>query len=187
MSLWILAVLAGLGVSQEPPADRVLFDFDPKAAVWQSVDDRVMGGVSLSKMTIDADGIATFAGTVSLENNGGFCSVRSGAIPGGLKGAGAIKLRLKPDGKTYTVNLRTGERAFGSFAYRARLEGLKAGEWTEVEVPFSRFEPVSFGRRVPNAPALEPSKVTSLSLQVGDKQTGPFALQIDWIRAIPSP
>ena len=55
-----------------------LFDFDSADAVsgWFSVDDRVMGGVSVSQMRYAGDGVARFSGDMSLENNGGFASVR---------------------------------------------------------------------------------------------------------------
>ena len=43
---------------------------------WPSIDDTVMGGRSASEMRIDA-GTAAFTGNVSLENGGGFASVRS--------------------------------------------------------------------------------------------------------------
>ena len=56
-----------------------LFDFsDPRAAeAWRAIDDRVMGGVSRSRLRHDRAGHAVFEGDVSLERNGGFASVRS--------------------------------------------------------------------------------------------------------------
>ncbi len=39
---------------------------------WRIVDDRVMGGRSRGKMAISADGILSFSGNLSLENNGDF-------------------------------------------------------------------------------------------------------------------
>ncbi len=43
---------------------------------WRIVNDGVMGGLSSSKATIKDDKII-FSGNVSLENNGGFASLRS--------------------------------------------------------------------------------------------------------------
>jgi NADH dehydrogenase [ubiquinone] 1 alpha subcomplex assembly factor 1 len=56
-----------------------LFDFsDPRAAdAWRGIDDRVMGGVSRSRLRYDRAGHAVFEGEVSLAQNGGFASVRS--------------------------------------------------------------------------------------------------------------
>ena len=41
-------------------------------ALWQPINDQVMGGLSSSGFRLDAAGWAVFEGTVSLQNNGGF-------------------------------------------------------------------------------------------------------------------
>ena len=43
---------------------------------WASQDDRVMGGISVSTMVASGDD-AIFSGTLRLESNGGFTSVRT--------------------------------------------------------------------------------------------------------------
>ena len=67
-------------VAEEQP--RTLFDFSkPDAAqAWQPVNDGVMGGVSDGRFKITDQGTMEFFGTLSLENNGGFASVRSAAV-----------------------------------------------------------------------------------------------------------
>ena len=61
---------------------NVLFDFSaPTAAdAWSAIDDRVMGGVSRSRLRHDTAGHAVFEGEVSLAQNGGFASVRSSPV-----------------------------------------------------------------------------------------------------------
>ena len=44
---------------------------------WIIVNDSVMGGLSKSKVTFTENGLV-FKGTLSLQNNGGFASIRSG-------------------------------------------------------------------------------------------------------------
>jgi hypothetical protein len=44
---------------------------------WRIVNDVVMGGISKSEFVILDNAIAVFRGTLSLENNGGFASVRT--------------------------------------------------------------------------------------------------------------
>ena len=48
-------------------------ELDP--APWQSINDGVMGGVSSGTMTVSPNGLV-LEGELSLENNGGFASVR---------------------------------------------------------------------------------------------------------------
>ena len=68
----------------QPDITLVLFDFSDPAPVdaWAAIDDRVMGGISRSRLRHDRAGHAVFEGTVCLERNGGFASVRSS--PGAL-------------------------------------------------------------------------------------------------------
>ena len=58
-----------------------LFDFTGAegAKDWQTVNDGVMGGVSEGKFKITDKKTLEFFGTLSLENNGGFASVRTKA------------------------------------------------------------------------------------------------------------
>ena len=71
--------------SREMKETMLITNFGPDANPWRNVDDVVMGGVSSSSMRIE-EGVAVFKGEVSLENNGGFASVRSGVLSRGLDG-----------------------------------------------------------------------------------------------------
>jgi len=57
---------------------KSIFDFNKNSKIndWITVDDNVMGGKSSSTFEINSDGHGVFKGSISLENNGGFCSVR---------------------------------------------------------------------------------------------------------------
>jgi hypothetical protein len=57
----------------------VLFSFDPSASEgrWFNVNNSVMGGVSIGNWDVSPNRILAFHGTLSLENNGGFATVRS--------------------------------------------------------------------------------------------------------------
>ena len=78
-----------------PRAPFVLFDFSDPAAVaeWAPIDDRVMGGVSHSRLRHDPAGHAVFEGQVSLDRGGGFASVRCRPGARGRPGAACC---LKP-------------------------------------------------------------------------------------------
>lgn len=74
-----ISALILLALSSQVATDERLFGFDsPDAAQqWQAVNDGVMGGISDGRFRITADQTMEFFGTLSLENNGGFASVRS--------------------------------------------------------------------------------------------------------------
>ena len=88
---------------------------------WRVVDDGVMGGLSQGKREIGKDGILRFFGTLSLENNGGFSSLRTGTVKLDLSGAEGVMLRVKGDGRTYQVRLSTDAE------YRGREMSFQAG------------------------------------------------------------
>jgi len=166
-------------MTRRPP--HVLLDFDDPAEVgWFSpVDDAVMGGVSSSRLVQAAPGIAAFEGRVSLENNGGFASVRSQPRDWGMAGAVVLVLRLRGDGKRYRVNLRTPNTP-GAFRFEAPLD-LPAGEWREVEVPIATLRAKAFGRPVPLVGPPDPGRVHQIGFMISDRQAGPFCLEVDWV------
>ena len=148
---------------------------------WRIVDDRVMGGRSRGKMAISADGILSFSGNLSLENNGGFSSVRSGNVTLDLSDAEGLIVRVKGDGRTYEAHLSTLARFRGGEITFVGMLPTKKGEWTEVKVPFSELEGDFRGRRLEDA-KFDPSEVRRITLELVDKKPGAFELQIDWIR-----
>ena len=163
--------------------DRVLFEFATPAASrdWQTVNDGVMGGVSDGRFKINEGKTLEFSGALSLENNGGFASVRSRPKKLGLETGDVLIARLQGDGRDYTLNLYV-PRPLTAFSYRASFT-TTAGEWIEVRFPLDKFVATSFGRIVPNAEPLNPSEITSVGFLLSDKQAGSFKLEVEWIKA----
>lgn len=157
----------------------MIFDFRVDAPPWRSIDDVVMGGRSSSRMEV-AGGIAVFRGEVSLANNGGFASVRSAPKVHDLSGFDGLVLRVRGDGTRYQLRLRTTATVDG-VSYQAPLDP-PAGAWQELAIPFTAFEPVFRGRRLPDHPPLDPAEVKSFGLMVAGGQAGPFRLEIEWIQ-----
>jgi NADH dehydrogenase [ubiquinone] 1 alpha subcomplex assembly factor 1 len=117
--LVLVPAIAGTGLARDnPPMARHLFDFQTaeSTADWSAIDDAVMGGVSASRLRHDPAGHAVFEGVVSLDNNGGFASVRS--RPGELGAPEVVSyvLDVRGDGKRYKLNLRTDD-AFDGVSY----------------------------------------------------------------------
>ena len=155
-----------------------LFDFSDPSAVnaWHAIDDRVMGGISRSTLRHDPAGHAVFEGTVSLERNGGFASVRSSAGERGLPGAGTCLIELRGDKKEFKLSLLTDD-GFDSLNYQASF-APKGTDWQTVHLPLADFRASFRGREVTNAPPLDPAQIRQVGLLIGDRQAGPFALSI---------
>jgi monofunctional biosynthetic peptidoglycan transglycosylase len=177
--LLLLATISG-----EAPPERTIFDFSAGDDPWPSIDDIVMGGRSASEMRIEG-GSAVFTGNVSLERGGGFASVRSRPGDHDLSGYRGVRIRVRGDGKTYGLRIKT-DRGFDGVNYQAELATAE-GEWREIRIAFDDFRPVFRGRTVPGHPALDPAAVQSFGLIISRKQEGPFRLEIDWIKAYMAP
>lgn len=112
---------------------------------WRVVTDRVMGGISDAAMSlreIDGRRALCMAGTVRLENDGGFVQVTLDLAPVGyLDGSGfdGVRLIVRGNGETYNIHLKTAATTMPWQSYRA---GLTAdGHWREVRLAFSEFRP----------------------------------------------
>lgn len=147
---------------------------------WRAVNDDVMGGLSQGGGVME-DGKLVFSGTLSLENNGGFSSVRTESGAFNFTGAEGIALRVKGDGRIYQLRLSTDARHRGSLVSYQRKFETKEGEWMEVKVPFSEMKPSWRGRML-SGHVLDFAKVSQLGILIGDKKEGDFRLEVDWLK-----
>jgi monofunctional biosynthetic peptidoglycan transglycosylase len=174
-------------MNADAAAEKLLFDFrtTTNSPVWQVVNDDVMGGVSTSQFRVLPNGGAIFSGLISLENNGGFASVRSSPVRENLDGCGAFVLRVRGDGQRYKFTVRT-ETGFNAPNYQAEFT-TKRGEWVEHRLPFKDFVPTFRGRVLTDMPPLSAARIASLGILISDKQSGPFRLEVSWIKATRCP
>jgi len=162
----------------QPDNTLLLFDFSDPAAVdtWHAIDDRVMGGISRSRLRHDPAGHAVFEGTVSLERNGGFASVRSTPGTRSKPGATACVVEARSDGKQFKLSLLTDD-GLDSVNYQAGF-AANTHDWQTIRLPLTEFRASFRGRNVPGAPALDPVRLRQVGLMIAARQAGQFALDI---------
>ena len=155
-----------------------LFDFDTKtkADSWLVVNDGVMGGLSKGYFRINADGHGIFSGIISLENNGGFSSVRHFLKPKKLKHTGKLVLRVKGDGKQYQIRIK--DKAGHNFSYVASFQ--TSGEWEEIEVLLENMKPTFRGQTL-NQPNFSGNSIEEVMFLIANKRSESFELLIDKI------
>jgi uncharacterized surface protein with fasciclin (FAS1) repeats len=179
----LYAVLFTALLTQSPlMAARQSFGSFPKdetLKAWTSVNDGVMGGVSKGGFTISEEETLLFRGELSLENNGGFASIRTKQAELDLSGASALVVKARGDGRTYWIDLRAKDQMSAS-SYRGYLT-TKSGEWTEVTVPLADFKLQAFGRDLPAKP-LAADALVAVGFTLADKKAGPFQLEIGSIK-----
>ena len=161
---------------------QLLFDFPgaDSAKDWQNINDGVMGGVSEGKFKITETRTLEFYGTLSLENNGGFASVRTKARQLGLEKGDTVVAKVRGDGREYTLNLYVNKPLI-AFSYKATVQ-TKKDEWIEIQVPLDKFEATSFGRVVKDTGPVDPKDVNSLGFMLSDKKAGSFKMEIESIQ-----
>ena len=112
--------------------EQMIFNFDnpQNTESWGAVNDNVMGGVSDGRVRITNCGTVEFSGSISLENNGGFASIRSRPADVDLSSFDGLLVRVRGDGKRYDFNLRTNVQIMAG-SYRVKFE-TKSDVWREI-------------------------------------------------------
>ena len=122
-------------------AETVFDDFSGDAgARWDYVADSVMGGVSTGSAEIrgtGSDAVLTLRGTISTDNNGGFIQVRQRFSDTWPDTATGLNLRVKGNGETYYVFLKTPGLSRVWYSYRATF--VASDLWQTINLPFSDF------------------------------------------------
>jgi len=156
----------------------LLFDFKEKCDIsnWKIVDDGVMGGLSSSTFFVANSGDGIFRGNVTLENNGGFCSVRHFFTPISIKDYSFFSIRLKGDGKKYQFRVKSKLNDPHSYIY----EFQTTTDWQTIEIPISDLY-ASFRGRTLDLPNYDGTILSEIAFLIGNKQKENFELRIDKI------
>jgi NADH dehydrogenase [ubiquinone] 1 alpha subcomplex assembly factor 1 len=138
---------------------------DPRmAADWVPVDDRIMGGSSLSSV-LHVDGATQFSGELIVEG-GGFASARYSRefnLPPNVE---CLSLEASGDGRMgYKLTL-TSCAAPSGVSYQCALPRLEEGSFTPLRLPLDTFRPTYRGRAAPEAPALRAADVVGIGLML---------------------
>ena len=174
MVLTPLILLVSLVIS----SSMVIFDFNKESDIsaWEIVNDAVMGGQSSSKFYLNEEGQGIFKGTVSLENNGGFASLRHRFKQQKITDYKKITIHLKGDGKRYQFRAKTNK--YDQQAYVSYFE--TTGAWQTVEIELTALEPTFRGRKL-NMPNFPSEALEEVGFMIGNKANENFELVIDKI------
>lgn len=165
------------------PSTSTVLDFKAQTSLdWEAVDDRIMGGCSQSHPEYINNVGLRFSGHVSLENSGGFASIRSASTRYDLAQYSGLMLRLHGDGKSYKLSLRT-DHFFDGISYQSTFTTTQ-DSWQEISLPFETFLPTHHGIELSTVAPLDTGHITSFGLFISDRQEGAFKLDIAWVRGI---
>ena len=154
----------------------VIFDFNKKSNVedWVIVDDGVMGGRSKGNFKLSKDGFGVFEGKISLENNGGFSSLRYKFPKIETKEYSKVVLKLKGDGKQYQFRVKTNSGDYYSYITTFST----SGKWQEIEIPLKDMYPSYRGRKL-DQPNFSGDYIEEIMFLIGNKKEENFKLLLD--------
>lgn len=139
------------------------------------VNDGVMGGISQSTLRQDTQGMY-FEDLVSLENNGGFASMRSSVqFPTGTQ---VLELLTKGDGKQYKLVLRTALAPQVSYTADFIAEPI----WQTHQFNLNQFKSTFRGQAI-SAPTLSFADVIEFGILISNNQAGRFAIQLKTLQS----
>lgn len=173
-----LCALLSAAEAGQKPAPRVLFDFrkDADAKPWTVRDDVVMGGRSEGGFSLKAGGPAVFSGRVSLENDGGFSSVKADFDPIDVSAFSTAKLRVKGDGKDYRFIVEADPRERVYYVH----EFSTGTDWQTISVPLRSMYPMRRGDRL-NQPDYPGKTLSQVRLMIANGKAETFRLEIEKI------
>ncbi|WP_299781529.1 CIA30 family protein [uncultured Formosa sp.] len=152
-----------------------IFEFNKTADVtlWKTVNDVVMGGNSSGHFSLNKDGHGIYEGNVSLENNGGFASVRYRFDALDTKGFSKIKLKVRGDGKRYQFRIK--DKATNKHAYIAYFN--TSTDWQLIELDLKNMYPTFKGRKL-DIPNFDAHKIEEVAFLIANKTAEHFKLEI---------
>ncbi|MFT4568558.1 MAG: NADH dehydrogenase [ubiquinone] 1 alpha subcomplex assembly factor 1 [Saprospiraceae bacterium] len=173
--IYVAILLSSLCYTSSP---MTIYDFteDSDISRWNIVNDVVMGGRSTAVMSIDTDGNGVFRGVVSLDNNGGFCSVRYGMDQVDVSSYSKVIISIKGDGKNYQFRVKSHYRE--RHAYISSFQ--TTGDWQSLEINLKKMIPTFRGRKLSMA-NYPKEYLSEIRFLIGNKKPENFKLVIDSI------
>ncbi|MEM7110548.1 MAG: CIA30 family protein [Bacteroidota bacterium] len=161
---------------------RIDFGSEDGQTDWRVVNDGVMGGLSTGEVKYSETSM-TFSGDVSLENNGGFASIRSAYAKRDLSVFKKIKIKYRSEGYDFGLSL-SRDRRFWIPNYKQNLPQTD-GQWKTIEFDLMEFKEYYVGR--PTGAKIDGdllAQIIQIGLITNEKRAGAFKIEVDYLEFI---
>mmetsp|Transcript_16555 Transcript_16555/g.22790 ORF Transcript_16555/g.22790 Transcript_16555/m.22790 type:complete len:248 (+) Transcript_16555:3-746(+) len=160
---------------------------------WGPLDDVVMGGVSKTDLNPGQAFEGKWTGFTSSLNNGGFAGIRTKLFdpPLDLSACKGLRIRFVGDGQRFKFIVRDDDD-WNGIAWSSSFDTEK-NKLVDVKVPFEKFTPTRFARRLPSLTPFNKKTLRGIQLTLskfeyeGDLnpkfKEGPFSVVVDSIIA----
>ena len=175
MIIYYLIFMTTLSYNQE---SKTIFEFNKNSDIesWQVVDDVVMGGRSVGKFFLNNEGYGEFEGDVSIENNGGFSSIRLNTNDIQTSLYKTISLRLKGDGSIFQLRIKGSRYERHSYVFNFKT----SGEWETLNIPLNEMMPSFRGFKL-DISNFNDQTIEQIGFLKASKKNTSFRLKIKYI------
>lgn len=146
---------------------------------WWVVNDGVMGGLSKGNKILTRNSIL-FKGVISLDNNGGFSSLRRSLEDRDLTQYNEVEIRYRSLGISQALTFAVSKRWYIP-NYKVRLEGT-LGQWKTRTIKLSDFRKFYLGNPMNDRLQKEAiQEIVRIGFITDEKKYGGFEFEIDYI------
>lgn len=159
---------------------KIDFGKEKKGSYWRVVNDGVMGGLSQGNMKL-TDNSIVFKGEVSLDNNGGFSSLRRSFINEDISEFENVEIRYRSSGISIAFTIAISQRWYVP-NYKISLDGTSS-QWKTVTIKLTDFRKHYIGKPMNDKLKKETLKeIVRIGFITDEKKYGSFEFEVDYIK-----
>jgi hypothetical protein len=150
---------------------------------WLVISDNVMGGVSQSTIEYKENSLL-LSGDISLDNYGGFSSVKTRFQQFDLSAYAGVRIRCKSSNQKFAITLEDS-RNWTQPNYKGDFFNTREDNWEVITLYFKDFKAYQIGE--PTGGNLEQNtlkNIVRIGIITTEKKEGPFSLEVDFIEFI---
>ena len=150
---------------------------------WVLLSDNIMGGVTKSKIEYTNNSVL-LSGNISLDNYGGFSSIKTKYKSVDLSDYNGIKIKFKSTNQKFAFTLEDNQN-WTKPNFKREFSPKKDDTWEELIIYFKDFQEVIIGEPTGNKMKSESLKnIVRMGIMTYEKKEGPFSLEVDYIEFI---
>ncbi|MFO0358829.1 MAG: CIA30 family protein [Sphingobacteriaceae bacterium] len=150
---------------------------------WVLLSDNIMGGVTKSKIEYTNNSVK-LSGNISLDNFGGFSSIKTKYKSFDLSKYKGIKIKFKSSYQTFVFTLED-DNNWTQPNYINEFSSKKEDTWEETTIYFNDFKEIVIGQPTGNMMKSKSLKnIVRLGIMTHEKKEGSFSLEVDYIEFI---
>jgi NADH dehydrogenase [ubiquinone] 1 alpha subcomplex assembly factor 1 len=150
---------------------------------WMLLSDNIMGGNTKSKIEYTNNSVL-LSGNISLDNYGGFSSIKTKYKSADLSKYIGIKIKFKSTNQKFAFTLEDNQN-WTQPNYKREFSSKKDDNWEEVIIYFKDFQEIVIGEPTGNLMKSKSLKnIVRMGIMTYEKKEGPFSLEVDYIEFI---